>query len=76
MNGKRLSQLGVAAKQKIAAERLERVRELQKQGLTAPQIVEVLKNDYNQEWTLRTIHQDFCKLKAEREKSENTEKDR
>lgn len=56
MDGKRLSQLGVAAKQKIAAERLKQVRELQKQGLTAPQIVEVLKNDYNQEWTLRTIH--------------------
>lgn len=60
--GKEFSKLGVAAKQKKAAERFRKVRELRKQGLSAPRILEILNAD-GADWKIRTIYEDFKKIK-------------
>lgn len=60
--GKAFSKLGVAAKQKKAAERFIRVRDLRKKGLSAPKILEILNAD-GSDWKLRTIYEDFKKIK-------------
>lgn len=60
--GKEFSRLGVAAKKKKASERFSKVRELRKQGLSAPQILEIL-NTEGADWKLRTIYADFKKIK-------------
>lgn len=53
-----------------AAKRLDRVREFRDQGLSAPKILAVL-NAEGADWKIRTIYEDFAKLKREREQSEN-----
>ena len=59
---KEFSKLGVAAKQKKAAERFSKVRELRKKGLSAPRILEILNAD-GADWKIRTIYEDFKKIK-------------
>ncbi|MXV77755.1 hypothetical protein F4X73_15165 [Candidatus Poribacteria bacterium] len=60
--GKAFSKLGVAAKKKKAVKRFIRVRDLRKKGLSAPKIPEIL-NAEGGNWKLRTIYEDFKKIK-------------
>ncbi|MDE2674719.1 MAG: hypothetical protein OXH65_06380 [Paracoccaceae bacterium] len=65
-----LHQAGLKKRRAKAAARLNRVRELREQGVSAPKILEIL-NAQGADWKIRTIYQDFAKLKKERQQSEN-----
>lgn len=59
---KEFSNIGVKARQKKEKERFIQVRALRKQGLTAQRILDIV-NSEGADWKLRTIYEDFKKIK-------------